>query len=925
MQLTPAQRTAIDTVDRNLLIVACAGSGKTEVISQRIAGLLAQSGVVPKNIVAFTFTEKAAAELKERIHARVTEQHGSVIGLAEMYIGTMHGYALDLLHSHVPEAFKINVLSDVQARLLIDKNSRKSGLTTTCAVVQGKAPQPLKRYAQSRLYQQVMSILREDNVDLAGLRPDVADGFKSYMALLDQRRYYDFTQILTAAVDCLEANETADASAVNVRSHIKENIRYVVVDEYQDTNPIQERLIAGLTQFGANLCVVGDDDQTIYQWRGSAVKNILTLEDRYKDVERVTLNENFRSSDAIVDLGRSVVDAIAIGRRLPKQMVAAGHQVFERGDLLALTLPDLDAEAASIADRIEAIQGLPFTDAPGQSPRGMSWSDCAVLYRSVKRDAGPLVAELRRRGIPYIIKGLTGLFDTPEVAAAVACFKYAAGEINASDVTGAWIAADLGLAAGDLVRGIAVLDRSMRWDDTKAWDSVTLQATFLEFLEAVGLREERVPSPQGANRGELIFYNLGRFSTAIGDYERIHLTSPPKDRFAQFAKWIAFQAPDYYQESDGDNSYAQPDAVVLATVHQAKGMQWPAVFIPALRNLAFPNRRSGGLNVLHVVDAGLIEDAERYRGTAEDERRLFYVAVTRAQKFLTLTYAPTGKQGGNKPSEFFQSATRQQTVLTKPASLPTEGRLTPTPKRATPDVVLSFSDLKYLFGCNYSFKLRLMYGFDSPLQKELGYGKSLHDAMAEIHKRAIEGDIVDPSEAEALVDRHLNLPFANPAARDQLRPAAIASVQRYLDENSALLPLTEFSEQVVEIHPAPGVTVTGRIDLTRRLDTEEVSIVDFKSTERAQANDVSLDQLYMYALGYKELTGTDADLVEIHNLDKAGGSKREVVDTDVLAKLTERVTAAGDSLRTNSLPRLAVWGKTCQACDFVGICRDRQV
>ncbi|MDQ0778391.1 superfamily I DNA/RNA helicase [Streptomyces aurantiacus] len=131
MKFTDAQRAAIQTYDDNLLIVACAGSGKTEVISQRIAGLIGQPDVLPRNIVAFTFTEKAAGELKERVHTRIRELHGEVHGLAEMYIGTMHGYALDLLHSHVPEAFKFNVLNDVQTRLIIDKYSTKSGLTTT--------------------------------------------------------------------------------------------------------------------------------------------------------------------------------------------------------------------------------------------------------------------------------------------------------------------------------------------------------------------------------------------------------------------------------------------------------------------------------------------------------------------------------------------------------------------------------------------------------------------------------------------------------------------------------------------------------------------------------------------------------------------------------------------------------------------------
>ncbi|MFD7922887.1 ATP-dependent helicase [Streptomyces sp. NPDC059740] len=920
MQFTDAQRTAIDTHDDNLLIVACAGSGKTEVISRRIARLIGRPGVQPRNIVAFTFTEKAAGELKERVHTRIRELHGEVHGLAEMYIGTMHGYALDLLHSHVPEAFKYNVLNDVQTRLIIDKYSTQSGLTTTNAIVQG-TPKPLRRWVNSKLYQQVMSILREDDVDLGGLRSDVADGLDKYMRLLSERAYFDYTAILhNAAVLLNDDNDEGDESVLSLQRHVKETVRYVVVDEYQDTNPVQEQLIRGLTRHGANLCVVGDDDQTIYQWRGSAVENILTIENRYPGVRRATLNENFRSSPAIVDLARRVVERIPPGERLSKAMTAAGHQTFDRGDLLALEFPDTEAEAGWLVDRMERLRGVPFQDREGSEPRGLDWSDFAVLFRSVKADAGPLVEELRRRDIPYVIKGLTKLFETPEVQAAVSCFRFVAGEADEQDVIDAWVDAGVGLTEADVRAGLPVLTAAMRWDASKPWDSTTLQGVFLDFLEAVELREERVPR----ERGELVYYNLGRFSTAIGDFERIHLTSEPQQRFDAFAKWVEYQAPDYYEESDGDNGYAQPNAVVIATVHQAKGMQWPAVFLPALRKNTFPASGRGGLGVFHVVEESLVPGAARYRGTEADERRLFYVAVTRAQKYLALSFAPTEKRTGKKRSDFFNEATQVHTVLTREVHPSPDGRLTPTPMRGIPEVVMSFSDLKYLFECPHSFKLRLLYGFDSPLQKELGFGKSLHDVMAEIHKRAIEGDIAAPEEAADLVDRHLNLPFANKAAADQLRPAAETAVRRYLERHGATLHQTRYSEQPVEIHPVPGVTVTGRVDLIKRLDTNETSVVDFKSSERAQAENLTRDQLHLYVLGYRELTGQNADVVEVLNLDKAGRDTREMVDPEVMTDLSKRVTEAADSLRTNRLPRLDSWCSSCAGCDFAGICRSRE-
>src|SRR5437867_4509982 len=161
---THAQAQAIACVDQPLQIIACAGSGKTQVISQRMAAILAQPGVKPRNVIAFTFTEKAAAELKERVLSIVEREIGHVTGLAEMYVGTMHGYCLDLLQRLVPEKFKFSVLTDITAQLFVDRYSGKSGLTSCPTMAKSGV---LRRYINSKLYLQVLSVLREDAIDFS--------------------------------------------------------------------------------------------------------------------------------------------------------------------------------------------------------------------------------------------------------------------------------------------------------------------------------------------------------------------------------------------------------------------------------------------------------------------------------------------------------------------------------------------------------------------------------------------------------------------------------------------------------------------------------------------------------------------------------------------------------------------------------------
>jgi len=916
---TVSQAEAIACLDESLQIIACAGSGKTQVISQRIANILAGPGVEPRNIVAFTFTDKAAAELKDRILSIVERELGEVNGLAEMYVGTMHGYALDLLQRLVPDKFKFSVLTDITAQLFVDRYSTKSGLTT-CPTTAKQGV--LRRYKNSRLYLQVLSVLREDEIDFDRLDPGVIDSLRKYMALLDERSLFDYTQMILGAVEYLEGDPYEDDDFGRVQDHIRDDIRYVVVDEYQDVNPLQERLVRALVRFGANLCVVGDDDQTIYQWRGSQVSNIVTFNRRYQGVRQVTLDDNFRSTRGVVDLGRSIAERIPAGHRLAKEMAAAGHQTWERGDLLALTFDDPGEEASWIADRIEHLRGVAFRDTPESDPRGLSWSDCAVLFRSVTNDSGPLVDELRRRGIPSVVKGLNKLFDSPEIQAVVGMFRFVVREIDAATLKELWDAAQLVPTGADWSRALHVLESGRDFDAGRRHSVYNIQRLYLDVLAALDMREETLPGD--ATRGELVFYQLGKFSQVISDYEQIYFTTEPKQKYAAFTKWLREQAPSYYADADVGVGYATPDAVTISTVHQSKGLQWPAVFLPALRKNRFPSRIMGGVTLRHVIPDEAIDDPDRYRGTVEDETRLLYVAVTRTQKYLYATFAPNAdNQQQRTRSEFFDHIAANQWVSTTPGPLGGE-RLTPHPVQETPQVTLSFSELKYLFECSYQFKLRFLYGFNAPIHEALGYGKGLHDALAEIHKRALEGDIATRDSAPALIDRHLNTPFAYPALREQLRKSGIQTIERYFDRHGQEIANTEFSEKQIQVHVAPGITVDGRIDLIRRLDTEEVAIVDFKSAERVQTEEVTRDQLHVYAVGYQELTGKSADLIEVLNLDDKGKTIREPVDDPLLAAIRDKVRDAGEALRTNNLPRLAEWQeRKCGSCDLAGLCRDK--
>lgn len=355
------------------------------------------------------------------------------------------------------------------------------------------------------------------------------------------------------------------------------------------------------------------------------------------------------------------------------------------------------------------------------------------------------------------------------------------------------------------------------------------------------------------------------------------------------------------------------------TIHQAKGLQWPVVFIPALMRNRFPSKKQGGRNEWHIIPREGIIRQERFEGTVEDERRLFYVAMTRSQKFLHMTWAPIlGNRLFQRPSEFWENVLASKYVKRRQADYSMRKRMPPEPRKGVSNVVFSFSDLKYYFECPYQFKLRILYGFNAPLHEALGYGRSLHNILAEVHARAIRRDYVQEEEVNVLVGRHLHTPYAYPVLKEKLEAASKKVISNYINDNKDLFDKVELCEKTIEIRLDDGISIIGRIDLVRRIDTGETYIVDLKSSDRAQPEEVTENQLHIYALGYQELTGQNADYVEIYELDE-GKRKPRAVDVDFINDVKYKVTEAADALRQGSLPTLSHATK-CSKCDHIALC-----
>jgi DNA helicase-2/ATP-dependent DNA helicase PcrA len=280
---------------------------------------------------------------------------------------------------------------------------------------------------------------------------------------------------------------------------------------------------------------------------------------------------------------------------------------------------------------------MPFQDAPDSQPRGLAPSKIAVLLRSVRHNGDLIVGALQDEGLPVVVVGMAGLFKTSEAQAAAGIFHYMAQGISEDALKDLWRDADVGIDEADLSTAVAQLTESRRFQHGQRYGIYNLQLTFMTFLETIRLREESIPG----GRGEIVFYNLGKFSQVISDFEQIHFQSDPKTKYERFSGFLTYQAPDYYPEGWQDVGYAKPDAVQVMTVHQAKGMEWPVVFVPCMQKNRFPAPKMGGKGRWHVIPRETIPNAGGNDGSIEYERLLFYVALTRSKNGCSAPGLPT--------------------------------------------------------------------------------------------------------------------------------------------------------------------------------------------------------------------------------------------------------------------------------------------
>ncbi len=631
--LNEEQKKAVECVEGPVLIVAGAGSGKTRVLTGRIAYMLA-GGVDASKILALTFTKKAAGEMKARLADMVGERVSR-----RLVTGTFHAVFVRFLREWAsslgyPERFTICDTSD------------STGAIKACIKELGlddkiyKPKDVLSRISMAKNSLITVSAYR-NNAELMvsdshSRRPRLCDLYELYQKKLKTAGVMDFDDILLNMNYLLRDNKEALLA-------ISDRFSYIMVDEYQDTNRAQYLILKRLAQFHHNICVVGDDSQSIYAFRGAKIENILNFKNDYPECRTFRLERNYRSTTNIVDAANSLIEHN--DGRIPKKCYAVGESGEKIKLLKAYTEQD---EAVSIVSEITS----------RMRETHCLYRDFAILYRTNSQSRA-LEEQLRRRNVPYMIYSGNSFFDRAEVKDMMAYFKLS---VNPSDDE------SFRRVVNKPARGIG--DTSFRLVETKASaEGIPLYeaarqlpktAAFCEMIkglaELVRLTDAHEVAMTIAEKSGL--YAAYKADTSIEGLSRVANIEELLNSVASFVEEREMEAADSDEPlgvvtlddflenvsllSNIDVPAGDEDnKVALMTVHSAKGLEFPYVFVAGMEENLFPS--------LSMLSS---------KQNVEEERRLFYVAVTRAEKALALSFAGTrmrnGKHESNSPSRFIR-------------------------------------------------------------------------------------------------------------------------------------------------------------------------------------------------------------------------------------------------------------------------------
>jgi DNA helicase-2/ATP-dependent DNA helicase PcrA len=974
--LNPEQRAAVEHGEGPLLVIAGAGTGKTRVITERIRRLLENDASLNgENILGLTFTDKAAGEMKSRVVKAAGERAEGI------WLSTFHSFCLEkILRAAKPE---IQAIEEIDHQILLRRNLAELGLVIFRRLAE--PAQFLKDFVaffsrcQDELvtpddYERYVSELRRAHeTRKSGMEPDALQVAEEELAkqeelarvyrvserLLLERNLYTFGAQLLKSVECLRGDP-------ELLERLRSQYRYILVDEFQDTNIAQLELLWLLAGERGNILAVGDDDQAIYRFRGASFGSFTIFLERFCGVEGkrrgvsakdflVSLSQNYRSTQRILRVAGEVIGVNERSPLLPPKKLLTENSQGEK--IRVAEFGGFEEEAEWIGGEIARLHDA-----------GVPWRSFAVLYRKHKHRA-QLLGALRRREIPFVIRKSSILSNTlvRDLLAWMRLIAVPADNVACARVLSApyW-----GLEARDLVRLAERAEKSRRplWDQVEASQSeapLDREGVWLpELVQLFHRLRQTAAKKRAVEVLDELIANLG-IGVLMSAIDRQHVEKlvafvkewegkSEKKQLRDFAEYLGF-----FDELDGDIQLEEElsdDAVQLMTVHSAKGLEFPHVFILRLSNNDFPSRPRPA--TFEFPPELMKEEQPKWDFQSQEERRLFYVALTRAQKRLTLsTVVNRWKRESPFLVDFLANAKIQkfdieqcQPKVDLPPVEETTGPLEDPsdapplfraarenakaysrvalwakayhPPQAEP-LQLSASRIGAYEQCPMKYMFQYAWGIRGGPNPQKTFGNVMHSTIRELVGEMRKGAPVPFEEVLAIYERQWSSAgFPDEYQQGEYRKAGREQLEAFHRSCEETPADVLYQEKAFELRLDHDIVVTGRMDQVNRLGDGEVEIVDYKTGRPWDSKKAAENiQLSIYALAAREVLGLDAVRLVLYNLtdNQAVATTR---DAKALAAAEEKIAAVADQIRAGNFRAKPGFG--CGYCDFKPLCPEHE-
>jgi DNA helicase-2/ATP-dependent DNA helicase PcrA len=950
------QLEAILATDGPLLIIAGPGSGKTFTLVERIVHLITTKGVEPESLFVVTFTDKAARELTTRISNRLAELNIR-FNLNEMYLGTFHSICLRILEdfrefTRLMRSFTLFDQFDQQYFLY--QHIKQFREIPDAQLVMGE--EQAGRWTQSENLLKWLNKVCEEALDLATLEaaPDVevralAACFRKYQELLLENNSLDFSGIQYEALQLLEKQP-------EILAQVREKFSYLMVDEYQDTNTIQERILLLLAGERRNLCVVGDDDQGLYRFRGATIRNILEFPSLFDEGEckRVTLSINYRSHPDIIRfygewMREQEWEVGARSFRFSKEIVAREANFPEVPAAVRLAASDDRDETTNWHSAV-----LSFLHSLKESGRLTDWNQIAFLFRSVKNDRVVALARfLEGQGVPVFSPRSNMFFERGEVRLMIGILIFLFPQFPkvrqwADGVTlDIWdyydqqcfaaIATELRKPenkrllewARPLAKRHAVLTQNTDYSFSGLFYQLLQFPLFSRFLAEDAM--------QSVDKGRAA-RNLGTLSKLLTKFEYLHHVSVLNPQYLEknlrdfFNQFLRFLYDGGIGEYEDEAEYAPKGCISFLTIHQSKGLEFPVVVCGSLE--AVPRKQHSALDEI-LEDGGYLskprfEPLDHIKSF--DFRRLFYTAFSRAQNLLVLTAQERHGKGLSKsPSKYFERLFHE---------LPNwrDADLSKIRFEAVKEINLkreySFTSHITVFeNCAEQYRFFKELEFAPIRESPMLFGTLVHQTIEDIHKTVLRGE--DHAVTQDAIQSWFSANYAMLSKKERVylapstQEAALRHVLRYFERENG--NWDRIREAEVEISLVKDEYILkGSVDLIRG-ENDTVEIIDFKSEKKPDMEKERdrlrqyQHQLEVYAHLVEERTGQKVSRMHLYYTGEDGGNPfvSFAKDDRAIGKTIARFDDIVTRIERQDYEVTARPAKLCLNCDMRAYCDNK--